>query len=183
MQVGLGPGHIVLDGDSTTPYKKGAQSPIFGLCLLWPNGRPFQLLLSTCFVCLPVCQLGYPKIYDWIFVKFFDELDTSLRIISVSLSLSVCLCVCLCVSVYSCNACRLRIWSHTAFFTLSEWHRLDLADIYLSERCLIMLVRAKCIPILLYRLECFHLGKADLQSLDFIFNRLCMKVLKLGAST
>ena len=35
MQVGLGPGHIVLDGDPAIP--KGAQPPIFGPCLLWPN--------------------------------------------------------------------------------------------------------------------------------------------------
>ena len=27
---------------------KGAQPPIFGPCLLWPNGCPSQLLLSTC---------------------------------------------------------------------------------------------------------------------------------------
>jgi len=36
-QVGLGPGHIVLDGDPAPP-KKGAQPPILGPCLLWPNG-------------------------------------------------------------------------------------------------------------------------------------------------
>jgi len=55
-KVGLGPGHIVLHGDPA-PQKgeagnpapsKGAQPPIFGPCLLWPNGRPSQLLLSTC---------------------------------------------------------------------------------------------------------------------------------------
>jgi len=49
-EVGLGPGHIVLDGPSP-PQKKGgrgAQPPIFGLYLLWPNGRPSQLLLNTC---------------------------------------------------------------------------------------------------------------------------------------
>jgi len=46
-EVGLGPGHIVLDGD-LAPSPKGAQPPIFCQCLLWPNGRPFQLLLSTC---------------------------------------------------------------------------------------------------------------------------------------
>ena len=33
--VGLGPGHIVLDGD---PAPKWAQPPIFGPFLLWPNG-------------------------------------------------------------------------------------------------------------------------------------------------
>jgi len=33
MQVGLGPGHIVSDGD-----RKGHNPPIFGLYLLWPNG-------------------------------------------------------------------------------------------------------------------------------------------------
>jgi len=37
MQVGLGPGHIVLDGD-TLPLPKVAQPPIFGPYLLRPNG-------------------------------------------------------------------------------------------------------------------------------------------------
>jgi len=46
--VGLGPGHIVLDGDPS-PTRKGAQQPlIFGSCLLWSNGRPSQRLLSSC---------------------------------------------------------------------------------------------------------------------------------------
>ena len=42
-EVRLGPGDIVLDGDPAPP-RKGAQqpSPLFGTCLLWPNGRPSQ---------------------------------------------------------------------------------------------------------------------------------------------
>ena len=47
----LGPGRIVLGRDPAQPLppkKGGAQPPIFGPCLLWPNGRPSQLLLSTC---------------------------------------------------------------------------------------------------------------------------------------
>jgi len=36
-EVGLGLGHTVLDGDLAPPPKR-AQSPIFGPCLLWPNG-------------------------------------------------------------------------------------------------------------------------------------------------
>jgi len=36
MEVGLGSGHIMLD--PATPQKGGAQPPIFGPCLLWPNG-------------------------------------------------------------------------------------------------------------------------------------------------
>ena len=36
MEVGLGPGHIVLYGDPTHP--KRVQPTIFGPCLLWPNG-------------------------------------------------------------------------------------------------------------------------------------------------
>jgi len=28
--------------------RKGTVCSIFGPCLLWPNGRPSQLLLSTC---------------------------------------------------------------------------------------------------------------------------------------
>jgi len=39
VEVGLGPGHVVLDGDPAPPLK-GVQTPIFGPCLLWPNGHP-----------------------------------------------------------------------------------------------------------------------------------------------
>ena len=49
------------------------------------------------------------------------------------------------------------------------------------EKVILELVRAKCIPILLFGLKCFHLGKADLQSLDFTFNRLSMKLFKTGS--
>ena len=49
MEVGLGPGHIVLDGEpALPPPQKGAQPQIFGPFLLRRNGRPSQLLLSTC---------------------------------------------------------------------------------------------------------------------------------------
>ena len=41
MEVGLRSGHIVFDGDSAPP-KKGHSPPIFGPCLLWPNGRMDQ---------------------------------------------------------------------------------------------------------------------------------------------
>ena len=46
MEVGLGPGHIVLDGDPAPPQQ---HLPTFGPCLLWPNGRPSQQLLSSCY--------------------------------------------------------------------------------------------------------------------------------------
>jgi len=36
-EVGLGPGHIVLDGDPAPPKRKHSP-PVFGPCLLWPNG-------------------------------------------------------------------------------------------------------------------------------------------------
>jgi len=48
-EVDLGPVHIVLDGDPASPAQKGHSSPLlFSPCLLWPNGRPFRLLLNTC---------------------------------------------------------------------------------------------------------------------------------------
>jgi len=37
MEVGLGPSHSVLGGDPAPPSQKG-HNPIFGPCLLWPNG-------------------------------------------------------------------------------------------------------------------------------------------------
>jgi len=42
-EVGLGPGHIVLD--CSPPQQL---LPTFGPCLLWPNGRPSQQLLGSC---------------------------------------------------------------------------------------------------------------------------------------
>ena len=38
MEVGLGPGDFVLDGDPAPLLQKGVEPPIFGPCLLWPNG-------------------------------------------------------------------------------------------------------------------------------------------------
>jgi len=38
MRVGLGPGHIMLDGDPAPPPPKGHSPPILGPYLLWPNG-------------------------------------------------------------------------------------------------------------------------------------------------
>ena len=49
MKVILGPGHIVLDGDPAPAKRHKSPRPIFGPCLLWPNGRPSQLLLSSCY--------------------------------------------------------------------------------------------------------------------------------------
>jgi len=37
--IGLGPGHIVLDGEPAPPSQRGTAAPsVFGPCLLWPNG-------------------------------------------------------------------------------------------------------------------------------------------------
>jgi len=38
MEVGLGPGHNVLDGDQAPPLPQGQSPTIFDPCLLWPNG-------------------------------------------------------------------------------------------------------------------------------------------------
>jgi len=78
-EVGLGPGHIVLDGDPP-PSPKGAQPPIFGTCLLRPNGRPSQLLLSTCQMCGALGSLSV----------IFAELLVLHHIVLNSTALSVC---------------------------------------------------------------------------------------------
>jgi len=38
MELGLGPGDFVLDGNPASLPKGGAEPPIFGPCLFWPNG-------------------------------------------------------------------------------------------------------------------------------------------------
>jgi len=44
-------GDIVLDGEPAPPPQKAHSPQIFGPCLLWPSGRPSQLLLRSCSVC------------------------------------------------------------------------------------------------------------------------------------
>ena len=47
-----------------------------------------------------------------------------------------------------------------------------------SEVVILELVKSKCLPILLYGLECSNLRSADLHSLDFTYNRLFMKLFR-----
>ena len=47
-----------------------------------------------------------------------------------------------------------------------------------SEDITLQLINTKCIPILLYGLEACLLLKSDLSSLDFVVNRLFMKLYK-----
>ena len=73
MKVGLGPGDFVLDGDPAPP-KRGTP-PIFGPCLLWLNGRPSQLLLSSCHDCHDcIFHMHVPM-----FILFFIRLEASDR--------------------------------------------------------------------------------------------------------
>jgi len=58
-KVGLGSGRIVSHGDPAPLSQKGHSAPIFGPCLLWPNGGPFQLLLSNCLFIPPFREPTY----------------------------------------------------------------------------------------------------------------------------
>jgi len=55
-KIGLGPGHIVLHGDPAPSPIRSRAPKIFGPCLLWPNGRQSQLLLS-------ICPLAYENVH------------------------------------------------------------------------------------------------------------------------
>jgi len=86
--VGLGLGHIVLDGDPATRTERGtAPPPSFGRCLLWPNSRPSQQLLSSCYYgLLPVdvrisCHSCH---FELAMTKLYQPLSSS---ISVSISI------------------------------------------------------------------------------------------------
>ena len=46
MEVGLGPGRIVLDGDPATLPKKAAEPPIVGRFLLWPTAGCIKMPLG-----------------------------------------------------------------------------------------------------------------------------------------
>ena len=71
MEVGLGPVHIVLDGDPAPSPLKVAQQPLsFRPMSIVANSRPSQLLLSTCFV------VGYVVFYG---VGSWDSAELALN--------------------------------------------------------------------------------------------------------
>ena len=47
-----------------------------------------------------------------------------------------------------------------------------------SEEVVLELVKCKCLPILLYGLECCPLNKTDVKSLDFAVTRFLMKLFR-----
>ena len=47
-----------------------------------------------------------------------------------------------------------------------------------SEEVVLELVKCKCLPILLYGLECCPLSKSDVKSLDFAVTRFLIKLFK-----
>ena len=114
---GLDPGHIVLDGDLAPPWKAAWQPPLFGPCLLWPNGRPSQQLMSSCmkvnfdFWKIAVGRSAvsvYPlRGYDILFVGSDSTLNYLLqrlllrdRSIAIGrVRISVCMYVCLCAPI------------------------------------------------------------------------------------
>jgi len=70
MKVSLGPG-LVLYGDLCRPSPPKGHIPQFsvGPCLLWPNGRPSQLLLSTCVVCRRKLSTWFFSVEDRYLIK------------------------------------------------------------------------------------------------------------------
>ena len=49
---------------------------------------------------------------------------------------------------------------------------------FASEEVLLELITRKCMPVLLCGLESCQLSNGDLYSLDFTYNRMCMKLFK-----
>jgi len=64
--------------------------------------------------------------------------------------------------------------SKRSFFGAVNGKLLNLA----SEVVILELVKSKCLPILLYGLERCNLRSADLNSLDFTYNRLFKKLFR-----
>jgi len=47
-----------------------------------------------------------------------------------------------------------------------------------SEEVFLHLLTSKCMPVLLYGIECFSRRKSEVQSLDFVCKRVLMKLFK-----
>ena len=51
-----------------------------------------------------------------------------------------------------------------------------------SEEIILHLVKAKCVPVLLYGSEACSVNKSEKQSLDFVFTRMLMKLFKTSST-
>jgi len=60
-EVDLSPGYIVLDWDPAAP-RKGHSRPLNSVHVYCGHGRPSQLLLSSCCVCLTSDEVGSVKV-------------------------------------------------------------------------------------------------------------------------
>ena len=97
-------------------------------------------------------------------------------------SSSVCLSVPWPSSVFVfAGATKLKwpVWRcHSIFATCRQAYKPATSASGASEDITLQLINTKCIPILLYGLEACPLLKSDLSSLDFVVNRLFMKLFK-----
>ena len=60
-KVGLNPSDIVLDGDKAPLPQKGAEPPVFGSCLVWPNGCMDQDATAQATLCSMWTQRPLPE--------------------------------------------------------------------------------------------------------------------------
>ena len=78
------------------------------------------------------------------------------------------------------------VWSSVSLLTLVESKsrvlairsRRQMIGRTASEEVFLHLVFSKCVPILIYGLECFNLTKSDEKAIDFPLIRLLMKFFK-----
>ena len=82
MYGGRGPRwHCVRWGPSSPPWKGAQQLPLFGWCLLWPNGCPSQQLLSfVASFCTPVHMSQVFFTVDVLFVKVILDKEWCLQL-------------------------------------------------------------------------------------------------------
>jgi len=59
-EVGLSPSDIVLDGDPAPLPQKGAEPPIFGPCLLWPNAGWIKMALGIIIIIITLTISNAP---------------------------------------------------------------------------------------------------------------------------
>jgi len=79
MEVGLSPGHIVLDRDLAVPPRKGhSSSPLFGPCLLWlrsPISATAELLFSQLWQWRCLCYVLAGVSCDGVRLRYFSVLE------------------------------------------------------------------------------------------------------------
>ena len=129
----------------SSPPKGAQQPPLFGQCLLWSNGRPSQLLLSSCLVLKCSSHFSYSAVGECsVFQSLFVSIQFSFSSVFAVTSFTLCTAICkkrlfgckktLFVFQCICSSLNSLIKSLLVHLSISQLHLSEMRIVFIYTR-------------------------------------------------